>query len=38
MQYTNDLDKLRDENFAQVFPELADAVNKTLAEAQTKND
>jgi organic radical activating enzyme len=38
MQYTNDLDKLRDENFAQVFPELAEAVTKTLAEAQTKND
>lgn len=38
MQYTNDLDKLRNENFTQVFPELADAVDKTLAEARVVND
>lgn len=36
LQYTQDLDKLRDENFQQVFPELAAAVAATLEEAESR--
>lgn len=38
LQYTRDLDKLRDENFEQVFPELATVVELTLLEAETRKN
>lgn len=38
LQYTRDLDKLRDENFEQVFPELATVVEQTLLEAETRKN
>ena len=38
LQYTRDLDKLRDENFEKVFPELATVVELTLLEAETRKN
>lgn len=38
LQYTHDLDQLRDENFEQVFPELAKVIALTLEAEAIKNE